>query len=1141
MSMRRRKRSTADEVGPWRAFDARVTGTASAPERPPRRSVAFLARRAAIVVAVALLSLYGVYVTGINIFLSTSLFEKTINQEPDTVLVLYERAWSVWPGRIHARRLRIRSRDTKVEWILRVENVRFDVSFLALAAKKLHASHVRGSAITFEARQRIEAPAATPEYVDALPPLPGFERIPLRPLAPPDLEERWNDAKWHLWTVELDDVVAEDVREVWIDAVRFAGRARIAGGFYLKPIRLAHIDGVHVDVHDGRLTVKNRLVLETLAGAVDLTVKPFDPRTVLGVDLLHRVQLATDLRGRSPDLAALPERLAAPMRIAGPADVRRFAVKVVDGIVREDSHVDVAVPGATVEMDGHRVDGDLALAGDVALDSGRPRLTFRIEGRALTAARASGDEPVRLLEAPALGVTGDATALDLGAPLLDLHAVAVLPEATVPDARALDFYVAPAGSVGFQGGRARARVRFEAWRAEERAKAEATLEAKDLQLRVAKARVAGETKLAASFEAWRWSANRLEGVDVKVHVASGSIARESAPDAPLVHVRGLDVGAQLAEVDLDDPLRAFKVNVDLPDGEIVDRELLHAFLPPGTNMKLATAHARFDAQCALEVESRLGKGRVDIHAPQLGFVVDELGIVADLRAHALVHDWAWEHGDLAVDQARLDLTRIVAKKKGARAPALVASRLAVEAKSARFAFSDPLADVRLDAVVEGGTLIDPVAFNAFLPRGSDLQVDADPAGAPFSGEMHGVVEKHVARGKVSVRGHGVGVRGAKVRLRGDVDAVADVEHWRLEEGRMRVKSSRVVLGRVAVDFGSSPSSGSADGTARHAERSPQREGPPDLEAKRIELHAMNDELDIAHPSLRGVDYRLSVDDARMEDAKSLGALFASNESAPFAVESGRMHARVDVTVTSSARTATGGVELAFAGAGVRLRETQLRGDLAITAHVNGFDAQRDGYVDISGSRVVLSDMKAAGASAESAAWSGEVELLQGAVQVSEAPAFDGFVQLRADDANPILALAFGSSLPKFVVGMMKADGLSGQANITIEPGRAAIRQAHVRGDDIVAYGDYVAVGDHVPGAAVVAKGPLSAGVKVDDEGTYLRLFALEPWRQEERRAALALFAAGGAQAKARARVEARAKAEADARARADAKARTSHP
>lgn len=1081
-------------------------------------------------VAVAILSLYALYVVAINAFLSTSLFAKVVNGNPETLFVTYERGWSIWPGRIEARHLVIRSSDSNVQWILGIDRVDFDVSFLAFARKQFHVTRVHGSGVTFDGRQRIPAPEATPEYVDALPEVAGFPRIPLKP-PPGDDRDVWDDRYYHLWTVHLENVTADDVREIWVDTIRFDGDARVVGGFYLKPIRRVWVGPAHVDIHGGRTTVMKRLVAEPLSGALDVHLATFDPRVTSGADLLHHLSAATDLRGRLPDLANLPKSLAGGrVQLTGAADVRRLAIRVADGVVTKDSHADVGLPGASFTLAGHRVAGDLTVVADVPSDAGPARLAFHVDGRGLTVDRTASGDRALLFRAPALDVTGDATALDLAAPLRDLHVVAVLPDGDMPDARVLGRYVPPGASVGFEGGHAQAHARVEAWLGERRAKGEGGLAARDLALRIAKTRLDGGTIIDASFGAFRWEQKRLEDVHARVHVADGSIATREAPKTHLVDVRGFAIGVDAAEVDLDDPMRAFDAKVELPHGEIVARGLLRRYLPRGDEMKIARGHARFDLRCELEVRDHLGKGTLDLHAKQLGFVLEKLDLSTDVRAHASVHDWAWERGDLVVDDARVDLTRASVRRRGASDAVLVVPRIAMHARSERFAFSDPLGHVVLAAKITRGEVRDPVALNAFLPPGSDVLFDAEPGRGRFEASLDATIDRHVARGTITARGQRVGVKGKNLQVRGDVDVSASVAEWRLDEHKLRVNSSKATVDGVAVQFGET-NPDRAQQPAGAPGPSPIR---PDLEAKRIELCASVDDFDIAHPSLRRMDYRLVLDDARMKDARRLGALFSSKRSAGgpeersvFAVESGSARATADIMVSASQKTASGGAWIAFDGAGVRFHETHLAGDFQVIAGVNGYEPEAD-VIDVSGSRILMRDVRTEGAAAETTAWDGELVLARGALRVGGAPSFDGVVQLRGDDAAPILALALRNSIPKFLVGLVRAPNLTGRARILVEPGRAALLDVDVRGGDIELAGDYAVASHHARGALTVAKGPFSAGVKLDDEGAHVRFFGLAGWRAEEKHAVMALLEEGKANADAKAKADASAKAKAKA-------------
>ena len=1049
-------------------------------------------RRVASRVAVAILSLFALYVVGINVFLSTRLFEMAFNQDPETIFVAFERGWSIWPGRVHAKNLTIRFSDSKVQFVLRLDTCDFTFAIHELALEKtFHVTRVNGSGVTFRARQRLASPEAIPEFVDALPPIPGFERIPLQMPGPPNFLEQYDDAHWHLFTVDLDNAVAENVRDIWVDGVRWQGDARITGGFYLKPIRFVHLDDIHVDVRGGRITALQRVVVEPIAGTIMLDIAGFDPRITSLAELLTHITARTDLHGRVPDLASFPPSLFAPAMISGPVELRRVVVNIVKGRLTGGAHVDVAAPGIALEQAGHRVTGDLSLLADVADDAGGPRLTLRSDARGLVAKRLA-DAPGVLVTVLGLSLTGDSRALDLREPFADLHATASLEGAQLPDARRLEAYV-PAQtrkSLSLRGGSAKARGSLELWRAERRAKGEVAIDAEAFDVRVAKARVQTGLGVQASVAAYHWDTNRLEGLKARVRVAGTSVAHEEAPQRSLIEASLIEVGFDGPEIDLADPLRAFSATVAVPQADIIDRGLLARALRGGGDVQLAGGHARFDGKGELEVHDHVASGSAAIHASRLGLTVDDRALTIDMRANARVHDWELARGRLVVDDASVVLSNLDLTAAAGEASAFSVRRVALQAKSARFDVAVPFENLLLAGSIEGARFGDPRGLNALLPEASALRFDTEPGKGSFDAKLQATFEHEVGRASLALRGQGLGGRGKKLGIRGDVEASVEISDWRVNSKTLRLQRSRVAFSDVAVRIG---------------EREPGAlSGAPDLTVKRVELRASIDAFDLAHPTVSAVDYRVILEDARMDDVRPLKQLLAAKDPYAFAIESGNAHAAMDIEVKGSTKTAAGQATIELANAGVRLHATHLVGDFQMIPLENGFDAELDG-LNITGSTITMRNLKTVGAKVAASSWDADATLLGGAVRVTEDPAFDALVQIKADDATPVLALALQNRLPTFVVGMLKAPRLSGQARIAISAERSAILGARLRGDDVVLVGNYVVAGNRVRGAATVAKGLISAGVSVDDAGTYVRLFKLESWMKEQTAASMALF------------------------------------
>ena len=233
------------------------------------------------------------YLIGMNVFIRTRLFRDAISFDPDSFLLDYTSAYSVLPGRIHVDGLTIRGRDTAVEWVLTLDRCDFRVSFAALLHRRFHARHVRGDGLTLRARRRVDE--VTPS-VAALPPVPGFRDPPLTDVGPP--EAPLTDENYRLWGVELDDVVAEHVREIWIDATRYAGDITVRGRWVFQPLRALEVGPAVVDL---RSVIVSYGLVETwgseLEGSIKLTLHPLDLRQAQGADFIDHATADADARG----------------------------------------------------------------------------------------------------------------------------------------------------------------------------------------------------------------------------------------------------------------------------------------------------------------------------------------------------------------------------------------------------------------------------------------------------------------------------------------------------------------------------------------------------------------------------------------------------------------------------------------------------------------------------------------------------------------------------------------------------------------------------------------------------------------------------------------------------------------------------
>src|SRR5687768_518393 len=160
------------------------------------------------------------YLVVANVLLRTRLLRNAVSGSSlnfairgnATALLLdYDSAYSIFPGRVHVEGLRIRGRERTLEWLLTLDRADASISLVDLLRQRFHATRVSSSGFTIRLRLRLDRATATPGVIAALPPIAGFADPPLLDGGPePPL---LTDQNYNLWTVELEDVDVEHVRE----------------------------------------------------------------------------------------------------------------------------------------------------------------------------------------------------------------------------------------------------------------------------------------------------------------------------------------------------------------------------------------------------------------------------------------------------------------------------------------------------------------------------------------------------------------------------------------------------------------------------------------------------------------------------------------------------------------------------------------------------------------------------------------------------------------------------------------------------------------------------------------------------------------------------------------------------------------
>lgn len=260
-----------------------------------RRKTMF--RIAASLAAVLVLIVVGAVALVPSYLLRSRKLLSYVNGHPVKLRLEYSAARSPFPGRLEVDGLELRGSDPNVEWWFRMEHAEIRFSLLDLATKTFHATSVRARGLSFRLRQRLSPKDRARELLAAEPPIPGLGEVPVRggpPFFPPP------EPPSTYWRVRIDDLEASPVAQIWIDAYRFDGSGRLAGGFALWPRKSAAVGPVSLDLEEGRLTIGREIAAEPFRARLEGRIATFDPRQVRGEEVYRFMSARATLAGEMP-------------------------------------------------------------------------------------------------------------------------------------------------------------------------------------------------------------------------------------------------------------------------------------------------------------------------------------------------------------------------------------------------------------------------------------------------------------------------------------------------------------------------------------------------------------------------------------------------------------------------------------------------------------------------------------------------------------------------------------------------------------------------------------------------------------------------------------------------------------------------
>lgn len=268
-----------------------VPGTSARPEQktPPQR------RRRRILIIAVILALLAYPVLG-TLALWTGLAERLIASE-DLRVEIENPAYTIWPGHIHAKHLRVLV-NGETQFSLDGDDIVVVVRLFPLIQRRVHVTKLAAEGVRYRMRVQVEDTKGIEERIAAYPPLkelPGADAVREKTAA--KTEER--EASF---TVEVEGIdIAVD--ELWFFEYRYLGDGRLRGGFKVGP-QVMRVTTAVQDLGPGELRFgAEQVIAKNLRGQITANIPEVNPEKHADASFMELVTARVNLRADVQTLA----------------------------------------------------------------------------------------------------------------------------------------------------------------------------------------------------------------------------------------------------------------------------------------------------------------------------------------------------------------------------------------------------------------------------------------------------------------------------------------------------------------------------------------------------------------------------------------------------------------------------------------------------------------------------------------------------------------------------------------------------------------------------------------------------------------------------------------------------------------------
>lgn len=328
------------------------------------------------IVAVTLVALLAVYYVGVNAVLASSLGERLLNADPTLFQIRYDRAWTLFPGKIQVEGFKLSTQDAMVQFMVTADRVHGNLHLHTLANLHFYATDIEADGVVVHLRPRVTKGSELEKHLGDLPEIAGYESAMItpeekaRPLGP-------------LLLLEFERMNIHHLREVWIERQRYNGDAELTGTLLYKPFSRLELGNVHFADAMAKLAVEpnlipiERIVLDVDLEELDLANTTFDSLR----NLTAQLQLSATVEPRFLNGYLTNVKGLSTLHASGVEGPLEVDVKIDAGVIADDSKLSFSTSRVAMRLPYVQISGAAAVKAQA--EKGRVKLSVEVSKAAL--------------------------------------------------------------------------------------------------------------------------------------------------------------------------------------------------------------------------------------------------------------------------------------------------------------------------------------------------------------------------------------------------------------------------------------------------------------------------------------------------------------------------------------------------------------------------------------------------------------------------------------------------------------------------------------------------------------------------------------------------------------------------------------